>query len=819
MAEKFEQNLFLQEINQAIKSDKCFKLLLESSTDLTELLFLQKFTDYCENVHKKLEKYELQKPETNVLHKYERNISIRDDIVCNLDILWNICRAGLKPCVCPTFLKLFKIICKENGCLFRVLRNCLNCHDHFIAFQSYKVLCEVCKCFPNSVMWVQFEKLLNMSLSDGSENCSKWLPVYTAEIIKCLFIHKDSSESHKTLCCCMLDEGHSDRTCAKEIRSALCCHWLKLTYHFLARLSTVLKAENSVVGDVSVSKFDPFQQILITMLSYGKLFIESFDLLLANQNMNVHAENVIKQTTENSSLNVDCEKMDLQIGETSKSAKRARICGNENLSNSELHSCQMCQNAIFKDDYMNQSVYGGEVRCTHDYKLKVFLEKIVIQLVEIDHKKCLLHFSRTVFQFLNDFVSAISERCVSREKTNFVHEGTLWTAGVCSVLVESGSRLLGSIPQVMGEVHFGGKDHSGKQETLDVCSHSYDEVSLRKVLLLVLKLMLVTLRTQNDSSRIIESWLNFVTEVSHPELQSVAVWLVQLFSEQDDELIYLLFSLLQLYQELFCGKSLQPVPSWANRLRNSLNPHDFFTEFLTSINYDHSLLLDFLISNETHFLSYFHNYLRHLANDWHGFIENVERRQVLSKEERLQPSGTVQVPKGDGSEFSCCSTKQFCGTVKPFSADGGDHDDGCGDDVYGGFGGDGSVIRNGGGDDDGGDDGDDVGGGFYDGHEIGYIESGDGGFDDGNEFGDNDDGNGVYDDSDGCDEIADDSDDNDGDGRVVLSNMNKIQQTLTCLIRLRYAIERMSSKGLFPYPVAALVKVMKYIETLYEGEG
>jgi hypothetical protein len=113
----------------------------------------------------------------------------------------------------------------------------------------------------------------------------------------------------------------------------------------------------------------------------------------------------------------------------------------------------------------------------------------------------------------------------------------------------------------MGEVYFGGKVHSGKQETSDICGQSYDEVSLRKVLLLVLKLMLVTLRTQNDLSRIIESWLNFVTEVSHPGLQSVAVWLVQLFSEQDDELICLLFSLLQLYQELFCGKRYKALDS------------------------------------------------------------------------------------------------------------------------------------------------------------------------------------------------------------------------------------------------------------------
>ena len=49
--------------------------------------------------------------------------------------------------------------------------------------------------------------------------------------------------------------------------------------------------------------------------------------------------------------------------------------------------------------------------------------------------------------------------------------------------------------------------------------------------------------------------------------------------------------------------------------------------------------------------------------------------------------------------------------------------------------------------------------------------------------------------------------------------MNNLQQTLTCLIRLRYAIERMSSKRLFPYPATTLVEVMKYIESVYDGEG
>ena len=56
------------------------------------------------------------------------------------------------------------------------------------------------------------------------------------------------------------------------------------------------------------------------------------------------------------------------------------------------------------------------------------------------------------------------------------------------------------------------------------------------------------------------------------------------------------------------------------------------------------------------------------------------------------------------------------------------------------------------------------------------------------------------------------------DDDVVMCNISNLQKTLTCLIRLRYAIERMSSKGLFPYPVTPLVKLMEYIETLYEGQ-
>ena len=349
------------------------------------------------------------------------------------------------------------------------------------------------------------------------------------------------------------------------------------------------------------------------------------------------------------------------------------------------------------------------------------------------------------------------------------------------------------------------------------------------------------------------------------------------------------------------------VPTWANHLRNTLNSHDFFMEFLISINYDHSLLLDFLISNETHFLPYFLNYLRHLANDWSEFIEAVERRRVLSGEEMLQFYGSVQVPQENRTTQFCGPVEYFHGhdrdgSVRRIVGDRGNEDGGCNggkdDDCDDGDsnndggdnwdilclvsdkankdGGDDDEDRNDGDsnhDDDNGDillvgdggnedgvcdcnkdyDCDDGGDGNDDNeHDNGHDCSGvstdkcddsnlvnvhgrdgdpdndpsnhDGSVGDCSEIGDDDVGdvnNDGYDESNGDeDDIEDDIEYYESsDDSIVISEMDNLQQILTCLIRLRYTVERMSSKGLFPYPVTALIKVMKYIESLYEGEG
>lgn len=49
------------------------------------------------------------------------------------------------------------------------------------------------------------------------------------------------------------------------------------------------------------------------------------------------------------------------------------------------------------------------------------------------------------------------------------------------------------------------------------------------------------------------------------------------------------------------------------------NPHCHFLFLLRNISFDHSILLDFLISTETCFLEYFVRYLKHLRDDWEGF--------------------------------------------------------------------------------------------------------------------------------------------------------------------------------------------------------
>lgn len=87
------------------------------------------------------------------------------------------------------------------------------------------------------------------------------------------------------------------------------------------------------------------------------------------------------------------------------------------------------------------------------------------------------------------------------------------------------------------------------------------------------------------------------------------------------------------------------------------NPHCHFVLLLQSLSFDHSILLDFLISSETCFLEYFVRYLKYLRGDWRGFAAACGHRNVkrladahgCERGEGLQPGGSVPPLEGSSS--------------------------------------------------------------------------------------------------------------------------------------------------------------------------
>lgn len=60
-------------------------------------------------------------------------------------------------------------------------------------------------------------------------------------------------------------------------------------------------------------------------------------------------------------------------------------------------------------------------------------------------------------------------------------------------------------------------------------------------------------------------------------------------------------------------------------LLEQLSPHAVFIGFLQVVGFDHLLLLDLLIGNETSFLAYLCQYLRHLTSHRHAFVATCRR--------------------------------------------------------------------------------------------------------------------------------------------------------------------------------------------------
>uniref|UniRef100_A0A131YZB5 Protein Lines N-terminal domain-containing protein n=1 Tax=Rhipicephalus appendiculatus TaxID=34631 RepID=A0A131YZB5_RHIAP len=88
--------------------------------------------------------------------------------------------------------------------------------------------------------------------------------------------------------------------------------------------------------------------------------------------------------------------------------------------------------------------------------------------------------------------------------------------------------------------------------------------------------------------------------------------LVQLFLDQDDQLMECLLSELLLH--------LHKPSAWT-ATTSIADPHRMFLKFLGSLGNDHVTLIDFLTSQETCALLYFVRYLKLLLSDWANFVK------------------------------------------------------------------------------------------------------------------------------------------------------------------------------------------------------
>lgn len=88
--------------------------------------------------------------------------------------------------------------------------------------------------------------------------------------------------------------------------------------------------------------------------------------------------------------------------------------------------------------------------------------------------------------------------------------------------------------------------------------------------------------------------------------------LVQLFMEQDDQLMECLLSVLLLY--------LHRPANWVGAAPVLPEPHRMFVGFLRSLGNDHVTLIDLVTSQETCALLYFVRYLRLVVSDWDAFV-------------------------------------------------------------------------------------------------------------------------------------------------------------------------------------------------------
>ncbi|XP_056663407.1 protein Lines homolog 1 isoform X2 [Monodelphis domestica] len=146
-------------------------------------------------------------------------------------------------------------------------------------------------------------------------------------------------------------------------------------------------------------------------------------------------------------------------------------------------------------------------------------------------------------------------------------------------------------------------------------------------------------------------------------------WLSKIFIEQDDDMLEAAKASLGIYQKLTrawneaAKGTTQEKETWDHQTHeNGLNPHCIFLFLLKNIDFDATVLLDFLISSETCFLEYFVRYLKLLQVERNHFLKVCKFFDVAELRDDMHISSTFTsyIEKRHSNEAP--HQPHFCGT-------------------------------------------------------------------------------------------------------------------------------------------------------------
>ncbi|CAK6975857.1 protein Lines homolog 1 [Scomber scombrus] len=208
--------------------------------------------------------------------------------------------------------------------------------------------------------------------------------------------------------------------------------------------------------------------------------------------------------------------------------------------------------------------------------------------------------------------------------------------------------------QVESTPFFGGNNLGKSGE-----SQKPDCVMLRAICLLLLKSLEIHIQTADGSglhgatedNGYLQTMWGFLRRYSVQQTEDIhCCCLVSvLFGEQDDDMMEAAKALLTIFLHHRLCSGLDDFAVLAGACASGCNPHCHFLLLLQSISFDHSILLDFLISTETCFLDYFVRYLKYLGADWQGFAAACQRMSPTVSCDATGSGLTYERKTGTGS--------------------------------------------------------------------------------------------------------------------------------------------------------------------------